>query len=141
MRMKQVSILICMLLCTCFTSVVIANHPHSTSGDPIDYDFYFLPKSSLMDGVQGKLSNSGNIPLTNVAWTISTEGGFFGRLDKSRSGTIPVLPAHSVVNVEGKPVFGICIFKIRFEATSDQGISSVSVCTGHLLFNKIYIEN
>jgi hypothetical protein len=118
-------------------NIINSNSPEKLSMQPL----IIFPASSFMVGCpQGHIWNSGDTPLTNVEWTISTAGGLFGRLDKSVSGTIPALPANSgMVTVEGAPVFGFCGLKISYTVICDQGFSHGSLCFGRLRIDKIYI--
>ena len=113
------------------------NGAESSWSEPLDIIIYnpmfVYITGTTMKGVQGYISNSADFPLTNIKWTIYTQGGFLGRLNKNFTGMIPRLAPKSMVIIQSGPLFGFCYIKFGYLAQCDGNISSAFNCVGGFL--------
>jgi hypothetical protein len=120
------------------------NGAESDWSEPLDLIIYnpmfVYIAGTTMKGVQGSISNSADFPLTNIKWTIYTQGGFLGRLNKNFTGTIPRLEPKSWVIIQSGPLFGFCSIRFRYLAQCDGNISSAFYCRpGFLRFRYVLL--
>jgi PKD repeat protein len=89
--------------------------------------------------VNAEILNNGTTTVSSINWSITLDGGFV-LLGKTKSGTIPSIPAGGTEVISDKPVFGFGRITITVMAEAPGGDPVTKTATGFLFFFFITIH-
>jgi len=83
-------------------------------------------------GITATITNIGDAPATDIAWSISLDGGFI-LLGKETTGSIATLAAGDTVQIKSKLIIGIGKTTITTHAVCDEGVEATKSGDGSIL--------
>ena len=91
--------------------------------------------------VKAEIRNGGEEDMSNVSWSLNVAGGLLGLVNKTSSGSIPLLEAGINKIVTVSPVFGLGLISVKISASAP-GFGSISKTkNGFVLGPFIFISN
>jgi hypothetical protein len=84
-------------------------------------------------GVKADVQNTGEVDATNVAWTITVTGGILGKVDKSATGSDPLLAAHATLPISLPLFIGFGKINIVITAKASNAQEITATKTAFLL--------
>lgn len=111
-------------------------------GVPVDFNYQLIeePAAPVLEiesiaggfGVSAAIKNTGDADATNVAWTITLEGGLI-LLGAEKSGTVDSIAVGASETIKSGLILGIGKTTITVTATCDEGASVTGNATGTVL--------
>jgi outer membrane protein assembly factor BamB len=89
-------------------------------------------------GVNARIQNTDNQPITTIIWNITVIGGAMGLVDQARSGTIQELPANQSRIIRLIPVLGLGKVQVTVKATMTDG-SMIKKAAHAMVFGTVCI--
>lgn len=91
-------------------------------------------------GITASIVNVGNVTVDNVAWSISIQGGIFGKINISSEGTLGVLGVGNTTTIQSEPaVFGLGHINIEVKVKYAETWNGTGLVFGPYIFRVIRI--